>query len=254
MSRYLIEFILCPVCNTEKYSVRYSADGRKICTKCGNDLIITKLRLLDDEDEMPDNCVFCGEEDLRDSAFFSNQKDVIIFKCKKCGGLDGYRYIDLYDYPNFDEPDESQYSNIAIKIAEEEGRPILSPSAHKKIIKVIEKKRKNSKLKCQEKINALIKEKAKELEAAQIDPQIVKNAILRAKHSIRIHGPYTEKQLRILLSATILEIQERLLCKGKIIKKTTSERQLMKIFGIARKTIRKWKKKLQEQQRNKQMR
>ena len=203
------------------------------------------MRLSDIDDEIPDNYAFCGEKATVNDAIY-DMNNTFIFKCKKCGRLDGYRYIDDDDdFPYVDiELDDCQYPRKTLKIAKEEGKPIISASAIKKITKTLKKNRNDPKLKCKEHLNNLIKEQNETLKMAEIDTQILEDAITQANYSIQTRGPYTEKQLKILLPAAILEAQETLLLKGKTPKKVTTERELMKIFGTDRKTIRKWKKRL----------
>jgi hypothetical protein len=242
MSR-LIDFALCPVCLEEKHYIPYS-NGRKICAKCKNELIVVKLRLLDAKDEIPNNCPFCGKEREEDDTIYRKYR-VVVFRCKKCGRFDGYKYNledDDWGY-GFDLSDE-MYPRKTMKIAEKEGKPITSASAIKKIIKKINKKKKDPKLKCREQLNGLIKEKSKPLKSARVDPNIMETASQLAHYLIRTKGAYTAKQLKILYSAAILAAQEKLMRNGSITKKTTSERQLSEIFKVDRKTLRKWKRRL----------
>lgn len=242
MMRRLIDFALCPVCREEKRLIHYSADRRKICTKCGSELITIKLKDADYEDG---RCPFCGEERHEEQNFFRNYY-VVIFKCKKCGRFDGYVDSDENDNFHFDyfELSDKQYPRKTMKIAEKEGKPIMSASAVRKITKEINKKAKNPKQKCQNLLTNLIKEKRKDLEEASVNQEVLENAIARTRYSIQKNGPFTEKQLKILYPAAILAAQETLIQKGSKNRKKTNERQLEKLFNVDRKTLRKWKRTL----------
>lgn len=242
MMRRQIDFALCPVCNEEKHFIPYS-NGQKICPKCKNELIVIKLGIVDPEDEIPDNCPFCGKEGEEDDTVYEKY-DVIIFKCKKCGRLDGYKYDFEDDFSYGFELDDALYPKKTIKIAEKEGKPIMSASAARKNTMEIKKNSKNPKQKCQDQLTDLIREKRKSLEEAKVDQEVLRNAIAQTRYSIQTKGPYTEKQLKILLPAAILRAQDNLLLKGKILENEATERQMMAIFGTDRKTIRKWKKSL----------
>lgn len=243
MMRRLVDFALCPLCLEEKHYIPYS-DGRRICAKCKNELIVMKLRLLDSEYDVPDDCPFCGKEGEEDDTIYEKY-GVVVFKCKKCGRFDGYKYNsedDDWDY-GFDLSD-ALYPRITKKIAEKEGKPIMSASTVRKIAEEINKKAKNPKQKCQDQLTILIKEKRKALEEAKVNREVLGNAYAQTRYLIQKNGPYTKKQLKMVLPAAILETQEKLLLKSGILENRATERRMMEIFGTARKTIRKWKKKL----------
>src|SRR4030042_6952223 len=229
MLRSQIDFSLCPVCREEKHFTPYS-NGQKICPKCKNELMVTKLRLLGAEDEIPDHCPFCGKEGEEDDTIY-DKYDVVVFKCKKCGKLDGYKYnLEDDDWDYGFELSDTLYPRKTAKIAEKEGKPIISASGVKKITKEINKKAKNPQQKCQDQLTNLLKEKRKALKEANVDQEVLESAITQTRYSIQKMGAYTEKQLKILYPAAILATQETLIQKGNKTNKTTNDPHLDQLF------------------------
>ena len=243
MMRRLVDFALCPLCLEEKHYIPYS-NGRRVCAKCKNELIVIKLRLLDSEYEIPDNCPFCGKEGQEDDTIYEKY-GVVVFQCKKCGRFDGYKYdLNGDDYFCGFDLSDARFPRKTVKIAEKEGKQIMSASAVRKITQEINKKAKNPKQKCQDQLTILIKEKRKALEEAKVDREVLGNAFVQTRYLIQKNDPYTEKQLKILLAAAILGTQEKLFLKSGTLENRATERKMMEIFGTDRKTIRKWKKRL----------
>ena len=63
----------------------------------------------------------CGKEGEDGDTLLENEP-VVVFKCKKCGTIDGYKIIEEPDdYSGNDEPYDGNYSYKTIKTAEKEG-------------------------------------------------------------------------------------------------------------------------------------
>ena len=85
-------------------------------------------------------------------------------------------------------------------------------------------------------MNLLVQKKIQELNVIGISFETIRRAKWNVRSFIERKGTFTNKQLRSLFPAALLSLPEN----------RVTERQLEKIFGITRKTIRKWKELLQK--------
>lgn len=109
------------------------------------------------------NCPFCGKEGEEDDTLFVDEY-VIVFKCKGCKKLDGYRValkpINPSDEPLGDQPHDRIYKPKAVSLDKLEGNmPVYSAERAKEIAKAIEKMEKNPKKQCEKQLKQLIREK-----------------------------------------------------------------------------------------------
>jgi len=234
-----VEFIICSNCSSREYIENYPAVGKQICTKCGHESEKINLKIIEDPNEILDECPFCGKEGEGDNTFFEDD-EILIFKCKKCGKLDGYRFIDISD---FDYDSDDMHDSFSIKIAKNEGKFIHSASKCKELEKALRKKENDPVEKCHKRLNYLTYSILQQLSAKDIDRKIINSALNEAHSFIERHGPQTDKKLKCLFSAALLCASEN----------SFTERQLEKEFGVTRKTIRKWKEILQNELKKEQL-
>ena len=222
--------------------------GQKMCSKCGHESIEVQLKSIKTQDEIPDNCSFCGTEGEPEDALYEDENIMmrtVIYKCKKCENLEGFTYtLQEEYYHDYDEV----YDPFFVKIAEQEGSPIHSASKCMEFGKRLKKKERNPIEKCKKRLILLIREKYPLLKSAGVGSKTIDNAKWKAQCFIERKGHCTEKQLRSIFSAEICLAQEAMIRQRKILKKEITERQLKTIFEIDRKTIRNWKRKLKEKQ------
>ena len=123
----LAKLIICTNCGSPKYLEDYPAKGQKMCSKCGHESIEVQLKIIKTQDEIPDNCSFCGTEGEPEDLLYEDEKIMVIlvYKCKKREKLDGFAYMNL-DEPYYDY--DEVYDPFFVKIAEQEGSPIHSAS------------------------------------------------------------------------------------------------------------------------------
>jgi hypothetical protein len=247
METNLIDIVICTNCSSTDCLENYPTIGQIICSKCGHEGTKIKLKVVGTSDEILDNCPYCGKEGEEDDTFLDTD-GLIIFKCKKCGKLDGYKYAYGQDDPNcygLDYDDQS-YSLLQAKIAEQEGKHIFSDSKYRKMAKSLQKMQNTPYEKCKQLLKILINEKNQIIKSMGITEKTVTEAKQQAISFMASQKSLTERQLISLFSGAIMVSQEKLLRRSEIPKKETTERQLQYIFGIDRKTIRKWKRTLEE--------
>jgi transcription elongation factor Elf1 len=234
-----IEFRICPNCGSTDCIEDYPDKGKQICVKCGHKSVKIKLKVVETEREISDQCPFCGKEGEEDETLLETD-NMIVFRCKKCGKLDGYKFPDVVEYdPEFGRV----YDSLSVKIAKQEGKSIYSARRAKEFEKSLRKKEKDAVEKCKKRLNLLVHKKIREMNAAGISTETINSA--RRKVVDYLEGkPVTHKQLTSLLAAAIYEASHEDLIgvSGfKRIGEKVSHRQLEKIFGVTRKTIRKWR-------------
>ncbi|MFC1486932.1 hypothetical protein ACFLRN_04500 [Thermoproteota archaeon] len=223
-----IEFGICPNCSSTEYFENYPMLGKQICIKCGHESEKIKLKIIEKQKEILDTCPFCGKEGEEDDTLF-DKDDILVFKCKKCGKLDGYRFFDFSDYYcEF----AGSHDSLSTEIAKQEGSYIHPASKYREFKRALRKMEKDPLKKCIKQLHYLINTKRQEILAADISTETIRNAEWKAQFFIKKNGPLTNKKLNCLYSAVLLCISGNKL----------TERQLEKIFGVTRKTIRKWKK------------
>ena len=89
MQMNLTEFRLCPNCGSTEYLENYPTPGFLICGICTQRTIKIPLTEMTEEEIYATNCSSCGKEGEDGETLFENDK-VVVFKCKKCGTIDGY--------------------------------------------------------------------------------------------------------------------------------------------------------------------
>ena len=244
----LVKLIICTNCGSPKYLEDYPMKGQKVCSKCGHESIEVQLKIIKTQDEIPDNCSFCGTEGEPEDALYEDENIMmrtVIYKCEKCENLEGFTYtLQEEYYHDYDEV----YNPFSVKIAEQEGSLIHSASKCKEFAKRLKKKERSPIEKCKKRLNLLIREKQPMLKSIGVGFETIAIARRNAQSFVESEGPYTEKQLKSIFSAEICLAQELLIRQRKILKKEITERQLKNIFEIDRKTIRKWKRNLKEKQ------
>ncbi len=226
-----IEFGICPHCGSTEYIENYPSLGKRVCTQCGHESEKITLKFIEKDEELFDTCYFCGTEGDEDDPFFEDD-DILIFKCKKCGKLNGYNFPELmYGF-------EHTHDSLSIKIAKNEGAFIHPASKYREFEKELRKREKDLVEKCKKQLDYLIYSVLPELSAAGIDPEVINRAKRKVQFFIKwVGGPQTNKKLRSLFPAVLLNIPGN----------KFTERQLEKIFGVTRKTIRNWKEILQKE-------
>ncbi len=96
-------------------------------------------------------------------------------------------------------------------------------------------------------MHLLIQDKLRDLNAAGISFETIRSTRWRVNYFLEKEGPATNKQLRSIFAAALyLEQQSEQTRYGKTMGKKVGERRLKEIFNVTRKTIRKWKKILQD--------
>lgn len=225
-----IEFVICPQCGSVDIIEDYPNPGKLLCTKCGHECEKIKL-----DNEFFDNCRFCGKERKEYDTFFEDD-NVLIYQCKKCGKLSGCTTIGLSD---FDCGFEGAPDSFSAKITKDEGSYIHPASKYGQWEKELRKKENDPIIKCKKQLDYLIHAQRYKLYSLGVSRELVNAAIRKAKNFIDRNGPQTNKRIDYLIPAALLNISENKL----------TERQLEKIFGVTRKTIRKWKHILQKEPR-----
>jgi ribosomal protein S27AE len=252
MQMNLTEFRLCPNCGSPGYLENYPTPGNLICGKCGHRTIKIHLTQMTEDEVYDTNCTSCGKEGEDGDTLFENY-GVAVFKCKKCGTIDGYEIIEKPDYFDWgdDNPYDGNYSYKTIKNAEKEGTPnILSAANYEKIAKALKKKEKDPKTICKKRLQALVNIKLENLVKAGLEAEEIKVAISKVECFINKNGEVTDKKLMILFFSALYVNQEATTKDKNSQKVNLKERAMQEISGIDRKTIRKWKKVFEEKQRN----
>lgn len=199
---------------------------------------------------MQDNCERCGKEleeiYHRDSSVF----DLVVLKCPQCKAIYAY----LIDYSK----DEEGYSSS------DDTYPMNDHSAplnktHKKIKGITKTclskncatvylKGINDQKKKTEELNQLIQNKLPELYKIGLSLATINLARSRVALEIRF-AEITTKHLTTLFAAAIYAKANGVSTSGCMWKhkgEGASERQLEEIFGVSRKTIRKWSEKFSQ--------
>jgi len=234
---------ICPNCGSTEFLNNYPNPGNNICIKCGHEPIKLKLKLIGYWEELPQKCPFCNIDNKQNDIVFENTL-TIIYKCSNCGKLDGYIILES-EYPS--EPNDNQYDPLSVEIAQHEGKPIFSAIYHKTIKKErIRKLIEESKIQ----LGHIFQNKLPELIAAGIDPNIIEFVQIKIIKLVKNRArPFTKKQLSIVAAAVFSLLREsNFSSKTKHpCRKGITDVKLEKIFNITRKTIRKWRKALQEE-------
>jgi hypothetical protein len=248
MSDKTLEFKICGHCGSTTYLEDYPVTGTTICAKCAHEIIKIPLRELPEEEIIQQPCPFCGKEGEEGDTVFDDDK-IIVFKCKGCGKLDGYRIALEPTYASNEDLGDGDYNGKAVAIAKREGNSIYSASKAKELAKALKKKDRHPKEKCKKQLTALIYEKRQKMQQSGIEPEIISTAKWKLTCFIDAKGPFTKKQLQSQFSAAVSLAQDDLVRMGRFHGKKITERQMEHLFNVDRKTIRKWKRPLKEQLR-----
>ena len=219
-----IDFVICPNCSSTDYLENYPNQGEKLCTKCGHQSEKITLTVIQEDEEISD-CYFCGKQINECEPFFEDD-DITIFKCKNCEKLNGYRFLDSL---NFGYIYDDAYGSLPVKKTKAKKYSTSSTSKNKDIKKEVKKRKTDPLEKCKNQLDNLICSMEQELSAENIYHEITNSAKMKVVSYMELMGPQTNNKLRCLFVAALLT-------RNKF-----TERQLEKIFGITRKTLRKWK-------------
>jgi transcription initiation factor TFIIIB Brf1 subunit/transcription initiation factor TFIIB len=251
MSENPIEFKLCPDCGSIDYIENYPTPGASICETCGHEITTIALKEISEEIEerffAKRKCSKCGTQNLAEKPLFDDLASfrVVVFKCKSCGKLDGYRIVPS-TWADSEEINDGDFDGMSAVIAKTEGQFLFSASAAEKITKALKDKERDPMELCKKRFQRLIEEKSPKMFEMGMAELTIKIATWKANSYLNINGPITNKQLEHLLSAAIALTQENLADKGLLRGKKLTERQLAEIFS-ARNTTRKWKALLEKQ-------
>jgi hypothetical protein len=243
----LVKFIICSNFGSPEHLEDYPVKGQKLCTNCGHESIELQLKIAETANEISDNCPFCGKEGEEDDTLYENES-ITIFKCKKCGKLDGY-YLPCmptdnpYDFPfSF----EGEYDSLSVKETEEEKNYIYPASKYKAFAKALQKKERDPREKCKRQLDLQLYKIRQKMQQNGIEYETINRAKWKLYCFIEREGPFTEKQLQSQFSAAISLAQDELIRVGRFYGKKITQRQIKEIFNVDRKTIRKWKTVLKE--------
>jgi hypothetical protein len=239
---------ICPNCGSTRYFEDYPVLGVSICEICGHQVTSTPVKEVDEEIEerVFSKCIcrVCGRNQTDDLLLDSER--LVVFKCKGCGQLDAYRISPIAISFNEDIYDAA-YSSKAAAIAKKEGHLVFSASASEKIVKAIQKKQKDPVIACQKELERFICEKSHTLLEKGISCCILERADIIASRFIALKGPLTSKQVACLFSGAVYLVQDYLSSKEGLKGRMITEIQGEEIFGVSRKTSRKWVKMLKKE-------
>ena len=142
METNLNEIRLCPKCGSTENFETENASGNSICTKCSCRTIKIPLRAITETEICSSRCTFCNKENNEE--ILSENGNIVIFKCEKCGVIDAYLIIDEpYNDVLNEEPYDGNYSFKTIKKAENEGNLVFSAPTYKEVAKAFKKKKRS---------------------------------------------------------------------------------------------------------------
>lgn len=200
------EFGICPNCGSPEYMEDYPVAGKRVCIKCGHEDVKVKLKIIETEKEILDNCPFCGKEGEEDDTLFEKD-DIIVFRCKKCGKLDGYKFFDFsgggYDY------DDVKYDSLSAKIAKQEGRFICSASRYKEFEKALRKRERDPVEKYKKRLNLLIDEKNEEMKVAGISYETVGKPLPSRIDVVETFGTKIITKITILTGNKLIDNEKK---------------------------------------------
>ncbi len=239
---------ICPNCGSTSYFEDYPVLGVSICEICGHEVTSTPVKEVDEEIEerffSKCICRVCGRDQTDD--LLLDSESIVVFKCKGCGQLDAYRIIPITISFKEDISDAA-YGNKTAAIAKNEGHLVLSASASEKIVKALQKKQKDPVIACQKELERLISERCHTLLEKGISCCILERADILASRFIAHKGPLTSKQVACLFSGAMYLVQDYLSLRGELDGRMITEIQGEEIFGVSRKTSRKWLKMLKKE-------
>jgi hypothetical protein len=240
-----LELSICPKCGSTEYFENFPAPGLSICVECGQEITRIQLREMAEEEIIQQNCPFCGKEGEEDDTLF-DEENILVYKCKRCGKLDGYRVA--LKPPDGTEPLPRQHSTKRqkkpkpVSLYKLEGdEPVYSAEEAKKLVKILKNAEKDPREKCKRKLDNLISNLRQKMQQKGIEYETINRAKWKLQNFIDLKGPFTEKQLRSQFSAVVSLKQDELIRMGKFNGKRVTQRQIKEIFNVDRKTTRKWK-------------
>ncbi len=243
MTNDLNEFTLCPNCGSTEYIEDYPTPGTSLCEECGHEIIKVPLKELRENDIDSQNCPFCGKESEQIETLYEDDF-VLVFKCKNCKKLQGFKNTSDSKYYLNEGLDESYFSSKDVARAKKEGKytlDTLPASKCAKIAKAIRQKEKDPKEKCKKQLRGLLKEKTEYLKLKGITEPTINRAFDQAQSYIEKTGALTEKQLLSLICGSIIYSEDVQFRRREISNRYATERALAELFSVDRKTIRKWK-------------
>ena len=135
MDEKSFEFKVCPSCGSAEFIEDYPAPGVLICEECGREVASVVLKVIQEAEEetviSESACPFCGaknqteDENILFSFSEANFRsgEILVFKCRVCGKLDGYRILPI-TFAIDDEVNEGNFDRKAVAIAKTEGHSI----------------------------------------------------------------------------------------------------------------------------------
>ena len=248
MDEKLDQMKICPNCGSTDYFEDYPVVGVSICEICGHE--VTSIPLEEVDEELEERlfskriCRSCGRDQTDD--LLLNSERFVVFKCEGCGRLEAYRIIPMAIHCGVDISDAA-FSSETAAIAKQEGSPVFSVSASEKIAKALKKKQKDPVIACQKELKRIISEKSYTLLDKGISGRTIERANIIACSYITRKGPLTPKQVTYLFSGAMFLIQDYLSSKGELEGRMITGLQCEEIFGVNRKTSRKWVKMLRKE-------
>jgi hypothetical protein len=239
---------ICPNCGSTSYFEDYPVLGVAICEICGHE--VTSTPVVDADEEIEERiyskciCPVCGKNQTED--LLLDGERLVVFKCKGCGHLDAYR-ISPMTISFDDDFYDGAYGSKAAAVAKKEGSPVLSESAYEKIVKALQKNQKDPMIVCQKELESYINERNQILLEKGISSRCLERANHVACSFVARKGPLTSKQLGCLFSGAVLFVQDYLLSKGELSGRVITGLVGQEIFGVDRKTTRKWVKMLKKE-------
>jgi hypothetical protein len=226
-----LELKFCTNCGSTEYLENYPTQGTSICAECLHEITAIPLNVIQEESEETFYaCPSCGKKNETKEAWFDD--DNMIFKCKGCNKLYGYRILES-TFEDNERLEDNDFNPKAVAIAKTEGQLIYLANAYKK--------EKNSIVNLKQ-FELIVHEKSKIMRTKGVSSETIKLATEKASNFKAHEGPLTEKQLKCLFSASIVLAQGNLLGLGEFKGTRLTERQIAEIFEVDRKTIRKWGK------------
>lgn len=217
------------------------------------------VRTIHEDEDVPTSCFECGES-LREIytrpdelSRNLNDYDLVVLKCEKCS-LFYAVWIQPFTYdPTFLEPaiEDEKSGGRTIEPAQwnQVGKPQWGEGIQPKFSKktAMAYARANSQLEdIDKRLNSIIQDKLVEMHSHDLSSETINIARTKVVNYVK-NTPLTEKKLANLLAAAIYQAShEELRCIGGAVRRgeKLSERKIEEIFGVTRKTIRKWRKQL----------
>ncbi|MCW4046663.1 MAG: hypothetical protein NWE99_03750 [Candidatus Bathyarchaeota archaeon] len=192
-----------------------------------------KIEELKSDEEVPDNCPRCNQELTliydRSEYDENNPFSLLVLKCQRCHIAYSYWWEEFCD-PTYD--DNSGY------ILSKKGKLIISKKAAAEYLKEISTREKRNK-----ELIRLFQEKLPILCKAGLSLETLNLARNQAAAYIQQHKTSKKGISKLLAAAIYSKANGEYVCGSwKHTGEGISEEDLAEIFGVTRKTIRKWKK------------